>query len=153
VKRDPFFDLLKFVAMFMVVYWHVMSYRPGFDLATMPSRAANFIISMNMPLFFMISGYFSRRLHESGDWKKLGHRLVTYFWPLATVSFIVLCLETIVWQEHTFSQIPLLTLKAFLFHGWFFYALAICEVGTFCAYRWGKTRHKIVGICGLGDVW
>lgn len=77
---------VKFLAMFMVVYWHVISYRPGFELSSRPSYAANFIIAVNMPLFFMVSGFFSRHLHESGNWAKLAARLKLYFWPVVVFS-------------------------------------------------------------------
>ena len=78
-KRDPIIDVAKAVAMFMVVYLYVMFYRPGCDLRDNPSYAINFIISVAMPLFFMISGYFSRCLHESGDVVKLLNRFILYF--------------------------------------------------------------------------
>ena len=120
VKRDPLFDMAKFVAMFMVVYWHVMSYRPGFDLAEMPSHAANFIIAVNMPLFFLVSGYFSRRLHDSGNWRRLLGRLVTYFWPLAVFSILGAVIDAIIFHKCTIMQTPLVAIKKFLFTGWFF---------------------------------
>ncbi len=55
MNRDKSFDIVKFAAMFMTVYWHVMCYRSRFDLISILSYAANFIIAMNMPLFFMVS--------------------------------------------------------------------------------------------------
>ena len=148
-KRDPLFDVAKFVAMFMVVYWHVMSYRPGFDLATMPSCAANFIIAVNMPLFFVVSGYFSRRLHYSGNWRKLAGRMVSYFWPLAIFSIIGAVIDAFLIHKCTIASIPLVALKKFLFTGWFFYALAGCEIITFCATRYSRSVFQKVEMCCL----
>ena len=160
--RDPAFDLMKFIAIFMVVYWHVMSYRSGFDLATMPSYAANFIISVNMPLFFMVSGYFSRRLHESGDWRRLANRLVKYFWPITTFAFFFALVESIVEHKYSIAAIPLWTLKKFLFGHWFFFALALCDVIIFLSVKYGRTNRAraflgimafVVCLSASGRIW
>lgn len=152
VKRDPLFDAAKFVAMFMVVYWHVMSYRPGFDLAEMPSYAANFIIAVNMPLFFLVSGYFSRRLHDSGNWHKLAWRLVSYFWPVAVFSLIGAVMDALFLHTCTVMQVPLVALKKFLFAAWFFYALAGCEIITFLCSQYSCTVFQKVAMCCLSYI-
>ena len=141
-KRNPIFDICKFFAMLLVVYWHCMSYRDGFKLSETPSYSANFIIAVNMPLFFMISGYFSRNLHESGDWSRLLRRLVSYFWPLAFFSTVYAGLETAFLDMYCIAGFPLLAIKRFLFCGWFFYALAICDVATYLIYRCGPGRKR-----------
>ena len=161
VSRDVSFDLAKAIAMFMVVYWHVMSHRPGFDLAAMPSYAANFIIAVNMPLFFMASGYFSHRLHERGSWLRLGNRFISYFWPMAVFALLFTCIDSIAFGKFQPAQIPLRTLKNFLFADWFFHALAICDGITFLAYLckryWQRLFVCVLGflIClvGTGRLW
>ena len=160
-KREPLFDVAKAAAMFMVVYWHVMSYRPQFDLATMPSYAANFILSVNMPLFFVLSGYFSRRLHESGDGIKLLNRFISYFWPLAFWGVFWAIVESLVCGKYQWTNIPLWALKKFLFCGWFFYALAGCELITFFSFRFAEIKVRllfllasfVVCLCGAGRIW
>lgn len=137
VKRDPFFDIVKFIAMFMVIYSHVVFYRPGFDLVAMPSYAMNFILVVNMPLFFMVSGCLSRRLHESRDWLKLVNRLVRYFWPLMVFSCVFAVYECIAGHLYSFSGISLCCLKKFLFCHWFFFVLAVCDVITFLIWKNG----------------
>ena len=161
-ERDVLFDLVKCIAMFMVIYGHVTGYRSGFDLSTMPSNAANFIIAVNMPLFFMVSGYFSRRLHESKNWRKLAKRLTGYFWPLASIGIIFAVLDSFVWGKFPISSIPMTVVRRFLFGGWFFYALAFCDVATFLAFYYGKVAKGMTAICtvffviallGSGRVW
>lgn len=120
--------------MFMVVYGHVVCWRPGFSISEMPSFAENFIIAVNMvnmPLFFMISGYFSQRLHESRDWTRLSNRLISYAWPMAFFAIFLATLEGLVLGRMPILQIPILALKKFLFTNWFFYALASCDIITF----------------------
>ena len=150
-KRDASFDLAKAVAMFMVVYWHVLSYRPGFELADMPSCAANFIIVVNMPLFFMISGYFSRRLHGDGNWSKLLNRFITYFWPMVFFNIVFKSISSLAFGEFPASQLPIAILKGILFQGWFFQALAICDGITFLACRCLRIR-QVIAVCMLGYV-
>lgn len=53
-NRDLFFDAVKFVAMFMVIWWYVLQCVQ--DRAVL-SYAVNFIVGVNMPLFFLLSGY------------------------------------------------------------------------------------------------
>ncbi len=146
-KRDTTFDLVKFIAMFMVVYSHVISYRQGFDLVTMPSFAMNFIQLINMPLFFIISGYFSRRLQVTGDWMRLANRLVRYFWPLAFFGVFFAALDCFAFCKITVSAIPLVSVKRFLFTGWFFYALGICDTVTFVACKIGRSWSGIFLVC------
>ena len=160
-KRDPVFDVAKAFAMFLVVYSHVMFYRPGFELKNNPSYAMNFIMVVAMPLFFMISGYFSRRLHESGDIVKLLNRFISYFWPLAIFALVFAVVERLVSGRHLWSQIPLLALKKFLFCGWFFYTLAACELIVYLWFRLPRKRWRIpvcllaigLSLCGVGRVW
>ena len=147
--RDVALDLAKFVAMFMVIYGHVMSYRPGFDLAVSPSYAENFIIPLNMPLFFIISGHFSHGLHEGGSWTKLLNRMISYFWPMAFFALFFTCFEGLVLAKYTMTEIPVKIIKNTLFTSWFFQALAICEVITFIAYRF-KKRWMRGACCSIG---
>lgn len=160
-NRDVSFDIAKSVAIFMVIYWHTMSYRTGFELSNHPSYAANFIISINMPLFFMISGYFSRNLHESGCWKNLLKRLMFYFWPMFVFKFLFVFIDVAFLGKGSIVEAPLILVKSFLFQGWFFQALAICDIITYIAFRFVKYWQRIiicllgVGVClfGAGRIW
>ena len=147
--RDATFDLAKAAAMFMVVCSHVIFYRQGFNLVDMPSHLMNFIQVVNMPLFFMISGYFSRRLHEEGNWSKLLNRVITYFWPMAIFAVIFKCISSLGFGEFPASELPIAILKCFLFQGWFFQALAICDGITFLACRWHR-KWQVTVVCMVG---
>lgn len=85
MKSDLYFDVLKFFAMFLVVFGYVywaMGCKTG-----MP-YFENFMCRMNVPLFFMISGYFATRTIENGVWAKLARHIYGYFWTVAVVSVI-----------------------------------------------------------------
>ena len=150
--RDSYFDVLKCIAIFMVIFWHVMSYREGFNLVERPSYAANFIIAINMPLFFIISGYFSQNLHRSLEFRKLGNRLLSYFCPFAFFSIAFSVIDSVVFGKYSWSAIPIWTVKKFLFSGWFFYALAGCDIITYFACKFGKTGVQKVVIALLSFI-
>lgn len=62
--RDPFFDNAKFFAILLVVIGHALE--PLRDVHVALSLYV-FIYSFHMPLFIMITGYFSRRFTEATD--------------------------------------------------------------------------------------
>lgn len=134
--RNPFFDVLKFFAILLVVYGHVGG---AFDCSFGSPFVNNFIVGVNMPLFFALSGYFSTKTIEVGDWKKLGRHLVGYFWPVASIS-IVFAFFTIIfrlqgWEEGLIGYAG----RRFFFAAWFLWCLAICFALTFiCAHS--RTR-------------
>lgn len=161
-QRDTFLDLVKFFAMFMVIYSHVISYREGFDFFKGSSFPLNFIMAVNMPIFFMVSGLFSKHMLELQSVGKLLNRYLTYFYPLAFWGGVFSILECTIYHKCTFSYIPVLAIRKFLFCGWFFYALAGVEGITFLAWKYGKTYGMrlllffvayIVCLLGVGRIW
>ena len=76
--RDPYFDIVKAVAISMVVFCHVMTIAPT---GTFPTWINNFRVGMNMPVFFILSGYFAWSTIEAHDWRKLVGNIRSYFQP------------------------------------------------------------------------
>lgn len=132
VKRDPYFDVLKFCAMFLVVFGHAywaMNCKTG-----MP-YFENFRCGMNVPLFFMISGYFSARTITEGDWLNLGRRLCGYFWPAAVASVVFAAFAVVFKIPGSEKGLVGYAGRWFLFSPWFLWCLAICFVLTFLVCR------------------
>ena len=130
--RVPFWDVLKFFAILLVVYGHVSG---AFGCKVLEPYISNFRVGMNMPLFFIISGYFAAKTIERGDWRKLGRHLVGYFWPLAAVSVVFAALSVLFHVEGRGCGFIGYTGRRFLFAGWFLWCLAICFVITFLCRR------------------
>lgn len=158
-KRDTYFDILKAIAMYMVVVWHVIEKGGG------GGAIADFILGANMPIFFIVSGYFSWSTIVQFKCDKLFCHLKQYFCPFAVISVVfstlAFCLGLI-----TPSQVPLYALKRFLFAGWFIWALAIVYSLSFIGYNiprlwngagrliwllivYGLTFAVPTGVCGL----
>lgn len=157
MKRDPYFDVLKFFAMFLVVFGHTYW---AIGCKTGMPYFENFRCGMNMPLFFMISGYFAAHTIESGDWRKLGRHILGYFWPLAIVSFIFAVLAVSFGLEGSDKGLIGYAGRRFLFSSWFLWCLAGCFVLTFvCSrpkhivFRRGAFLSLIILLPCLNGVW
>lgn len=143
-KRDPFWDVLKFFAMLLVVYWHTAG---AFESKIGIPYVTNFIVGVNMPLFFIISGYFASRTIENGDWRKLGLRMTSYFWPMATISMFFSALTQVFQLKGFENGFIGCAGRSFLFGPWFLWCLAICFGVTFLCRRMGRSGMFYVLLC------
>ena len=84
-KRIVYFDLLKGIAIFLVVMGHVLTMCiRGVDAAFL----FKFIGQVHMPVFFFISGYMTYKCTEQGGWArpKLGKRFLQLIVPFVVMS-------------------------------------------------------------------
>lgn len=146
MKRDPYFDVLKFLAMFLVVLGHTYW---AMDCKTGMPYFENFRCGMNMPLFFMISGYFSARMIVVGDWKTLGRHLVGYFWPMVVFSCIFSVLTVTLSLPGSEKGLIGYAGRRVLFATWFLWCLAICLVATFICQRPGRAWQRALTWSGM----
>lgn len=135
--RDPFFDVAKLLVIFMVVFRHVM-----FESETLlfPIWFANATVGMNMPFFFLVSGWFAWPTIESCDWAKLGRHLKSYMWPTITTIVLFACLlpffNGTTWK---LSVVLVQSAKTWLFGPWFIWTLCECYLIVFLASAVGKS--------------
>ena len=137
-KRDPAFDLLKGIAIFMVVLSHVIGYRDGFSHVAEQSYTANFIAMCNMHIFFAVSGYFSVKVINA---TVLLRRIVNYFWPCAVFAILYGLFNFVSWRD-----LPFVAIKAFFFNNWFFWVLAFCDITLYLA-RKSRREMIVLSIC------
>lgn len=131
-RRDPFFDMLKAFAMFLVVFGHT---RWACECVAGNPFVDNCIVGMNMPIFFIVSGYFSFKMVKEGEWRNLGRRLAGYIWPVGVVSLLfavlTVALGTVGYEKGVLGYAA----RWFLFAPWFLWTLSICLIITFVAVR------------------
>lgn len=142
--RDAFWDLAKFFAILLVVFWHTIGES---QMSFLQPFIKNFIVNMNMPLFFLISGYFSWDLVKGGDWRKLGKRVMGYFVPLFAFSMIQNSCECLFGLSGYVDSFPKEVLKGVLFNWWYIWVLAFCLVAVFACFRvriYGRGRVIIL---------
>ena len=118
--RDLFFDFVKFFAIFLVILGHVI----GKGSIGNTTGITNFIVGMNMPIFFAISGYFASSTLATGDGARFFRHIRSYFWPFAVVS-VIFSVLAIPFGLSTLQGAPVYALKRFLFAGWFIWVLGL----------------------------
>lgn len=125
--RDMRFDVLKGVATLIVVFGHVLQYSiKGYE----NSLIFNVIWSLQIPLFMVVSGYFSLSSKEPTA-KKLGNQLFRYLWPCVTY-FVVLCIAYHYKNPISSAFNLLWHLEGTL---WYLVVLAFLSVFSFCATK------------------
>lgn len=142
--RDPFFDIVKFVAMFLVVVHHCVSR----GVIACPPYVKNFTVGMNMPLFFILSGYFSRRMIATCDWRKLFAHLKGYLLPLAVLSFVTIAGSSVI-KHRTIGEFLLASCNGFLFGAWYLWALSFMSLGVFLASMVARGRMGLTAFVSL----
>ena len=140
-KRDPYFDVVKAFAMLLVVIGHT---RWAYGCQAGNPLIDNFIVGINMPVFFMISGYFSANCVKDGNWGKLGRHLVGYFWPAAVVSCIFAALAVLFKIDGCDKGLIGYAGRNFLFAQWYLWCLAICVITTFLGARIPKVPSFVI---------
>lgn len=140
--RDATFDIAKFIAIFMVIFWHC--YPAGWHarnwIETVP---VNLIIGCNMPLFFLISGYFSRKMYVDRDVTALIVRLIGNLWPVFIFSFVDIGVQC--WTNVPEFAILQEWVRVLLTCFWFFCCLSLCELLTFVSFWISRKRDFLVG--------
>lgn len=75
LKRNSYFDTIKFILIFLVVFGHILETKMGHSLICNELHA--FIYLFHMPLFIFISGYFSHRNDKKKFWQSESRLLET----------------------------------------------------------------------------
>lgn len=119
--RDFYFDLVKAFAIFLVVLGHV---KASSELDCVPLE--NFIVGANMPLFFILSGWFAHLTIANCDVKRLIKHLRSYLQPVLSTALVFAILAASVgiisWK---FTDIGMYAIKRILFATWFLWVLSI----------------------------
>lgn len=85
VQREPYFDIVKGVAMILVVMQHCFLYFDGGQWQGCMLNKMSALVSV--PLFMFVSGYFNVNLHMGGG-KKLFKRFVALIIPFVSWAYI-----------------------------------------------------------------
>lgn len=148
-RRDPYFDIVKAVAISMVVFCHVMSIAPA---GTFPTWINNFRVGMNMPVFFILSGYFAWSTIEAHDWRKLVGNIRSYFQPalFAGIVYTIIGIAIgLVALEPRAIFVRLL--RSIFVDPWFLTTLAECYTCLFVSLAIGRRTHwaLVIVVCAL----
>ena len=136
--RDPYFDLVKAIAISMVIFCHVMCIAPD---GTFPVWINNFRVGMNMPIFFMLSGYFAWPMIEAHDWCKLRRNIRSYLQPALFAGVLYTLVGLVIGLVNPSPcTIVIRLLRSVFVDPWFITTLIECQLLLFLSYVFG---HRI----------
>lgn len=134
MKRDLYWDTLKFSLIFLVIYGHIISgcsFGSKFNLATY-----NFIYLFHMPLFVFISGRFSQIKDKQNYKRNILRLLETY------IVFQVISSAILIFRNHEFSYKYLYEPNWVL---WYLISLSIWRlIIYFIPSNWLVYRKRII---------
>ena len=127
-KRLIFFDVLKAFAIFLVIWGHCLQNMTTDQGYWIKDSVSQFILSVHMPLFMTVSGYFAYssvfKEHIFGVLKKRFTQLVV---PSVIWGIVVSSIAMIVHRDFTIEKLMFL-LQNTLYSYWFVKALFFCYV-------------------------
>lgn len=126
--RLPLFDVAKALMMLWVIWGHLGLYNivgvvPGGD-----AYMQNAKIGVNMPVFFMISGYFAASTFANGGWRRIVARAVGFLWPQTALAVCVAVAGFLLSMDFSASIEYLLTI-------WFLRTMLVVYVLAALAYK------------------
>lgn len=131
-QRIIVFDIIKLLAIFLVIWGHCIMHLQKYQYEVWDNPLYRWIASFHMPLFMMISGFFSSRLLSLKEFvKKKFHQLI-----IPSLTFGVFFV--ISWHFICGGGV----LKNFILCYWFLKSAFICSLLYFTAE---KFKSKIVG--------
>ena len=138
--RDPYFDVVKAIAIIMVVFCHVMAIAP---FGTFPVWINNFRVGMNMPIFFVISGYFVWPMIESLEWRKLLRNVRSYLMPAFFAGIVYTTVDFMITPLSIYTILNRLTRSVFV-DPWFITTLIECQLLLFVAWAVGRKMKWMI---------
>lgn len=139
-QRDIFFDIVKAIAIFLVVLGHTVTKS---SLSTI--YLDNFIVGMNMPIFFIISGWFAYDTIVSRDARRFIRHLRSYLQPVLSTAIVFAILSAMLglipWRP---INVGIFFVKRVIFSVWFLWVLSAVYIMCFtlalivrkCYWQW-----------------
>lgn len=142
------FDVAKALVMLLVVGGHLQG--NGIVANTnewIDPYYGNFTVGVDMPLFFMISGYFSANSLQNGSWGKVIARTIGFVWPVIMFGAIF---GAIIYLTGTkpLWKVLLYPAARVAFADWFLLTIAIIYLSCALIMRVCKTTPQMVILFG-----
>ena len=162
-SRDLSLDLVKVIAMCMVIFLHtgVTIYSSPYFIAFLQyKQVLDGLSCIAVPLFFMVSGFLM--VQKNIDWKyvkdKIG-RILKFV--IITTSLVLVCYNLLDYIEHGYitsrslgigSYLLWIIQKGFMWQYWYFAAMIIMYILHICFFEYLKSPHRI-GIILISAIW
>lgn len=138
------FDLIKFIAIYLVVYGHIQQHL--IDIDRLDNPVYTFIYSFHMPLFMIVSGYFSVSSFRLSFTEILTKKTKSLLLPVFTFSLAITFLYYILINGRQLDIILFLQLFAEQMNTWLWFlkSLFICYIVSYLLFA--KQWYRYVGI-------
>ena len=132
-QRDPLIDLIKGVAILLVLVGHTIQFASGLEYQRSGAFYNNviykFIYSFHMPLFMVLSGYlFQNTISNKSIWVIVWNKIRTLIIPIFSFAFIVWILKFN--PQYSFLDQARSYLSVTRFTLWFLWALFYSSMGV-----------------------
>lgn len=128
--------------MFFVVWGHVYV-RPIEEC----SYVRNFIVSFNMPFFFVVSGYFATANLKQRKIHKLCSSVMSWLWAMLSTS--VLFVSIICLQNYSIFDFHSKLAQYFFGAAWFIWTLVACYLLAYLLYWFNGKKCFMWLLCGM----
>lgn len=88
-ERVLYWDVIKAFAIFMVVWGHSIQFLQPNQVRMWDSFAERLIVSVHMPLFMMVSGYFARAIYRKSVKENVVQKAKQLLLPSVSTFFVV----------------------------------------------------------------
>lgn len=153
-ERIATYDVAKAIVMLLVVGGHIQG---NGIVANANSWCdpyfSNLTVGMDMPLFFMISGYFSASLLNNRSWGRIIARTFGFVWPVLAFGVVF---GAIIWTTGTkpIWKVLLYPISRVAFADWFLLTIAIVYISCaimirICKSNWQRFVLFVAYFVGL----
>lgn len=138
-QRIAFWDIAKFVAIFLVVWGHSLQNLTSDDHYWLTDKVSQVIISFHMPLFMLISGYFAYNSLSRAFQKVMFNKFRQLVIPSLSWFLIISAITMVVSRNFSFERISEV-ITSLLSSYWFLKSLFMCYLitmlGSLIAHKW-----------------
>lgn len=138
-KRLYAFDVLKLFAIFMVLWGHSVQYLLSGLYLDKPIYV--YIYSFHMPLFMIISGYFSVKSLQLDFPSFFKKKAMSLLWPCVPWGILMLFVWSSLKYKFDFTQVSAMDFRNYIVESfWFLKSCFCCYLLSYLSYRLGKYK-------------
>lgn len=147
-SRILYWDVAKAVAIFLVVWGHILQNLTLNSDYWLTDVLSQFIVSFHMPLFMLVSGYFAYSSLKKEFWSVLFGKFRQLIVP-SVLWYIIVAGMAMVWHA-AFTLQRLSDISSALFSSyWFLKSLFMCYLILLIGNLLYRINHSLIGVYGL----
>ena len=153
-KRDTTIDVLKFIAIYMVILGHCLG-RFGLGMSVLDHPIGKLIVMVNMPLFIFVTGYFSSSMYKRAFKEVAIGKYKTLIRPNIVYSIFCLVIVTLITGDFskTAGQWLFVTVDYIISTYWFIWVVLYASIYSWLFMKIGGGKNDVlILLISLGTV-